>query len=507
MFKDANERKYRKAMNQKTLQTVKQKEPEVINESVTSCTGISPRTTKSNIRPKYWSKDRVRNYEVIHYADEMYDDNFVPLQAENELEAPSRTRRSSVDDSAKYNNKQFDRIGRLHKLQSTASQSKSKVSFDTTSMTFQLNSSCEHRSRKSKRESSTRVTKRHTQAERRRDKNRSSDSNKKGNEHIQNSNNSVTEKFYQIRQINDYPKENLRKLTPAPLYPRDNYIAPVTADNGEEIDSIVQNVIRQRYSHDSLQEKTNVTVNKKLWSSNNNTYRSQLDTELMDNTKRSQLDTDLMDKTYETKTQIRTAQAIEMKKTTKNCDSKTDEQNNAHIDTKHLRSDQFENGLDVYVVMKRKQFAEKEKTRSLNTDILKSLNPVKEEDVPVESASDDDNLSVKASYAQDDNLGSDFYLTATILGEENRDEPDTVVVVTGRVQGLQVREYPREPLGRTKRTYFDVSDDEKIVLKDEIPQPKYHKRKLKPKVENITNAVCVGECVFQYHNLSPQKCS
>lgn len=494
MFKDANERNDRKGMNQKAFQTVKQKEPEVINESVTSCTGISPGTIKSNIRPKYWSKDRVRNYEVIHYADEMYDDNFVPLEAGEERDAPFITVMSCVDDSAEYNNKQFDRIGRLHKLKSTASQSKSKVSFDTHSMSFQLNSSGEHRSRKSKRESSTRATKQNTQAERRRDNNRSKDSNEKENEQTHKYNNLMTEKIHQFRQINDYPKENLRKLTPAPLYPRDNYIAPVVADNVEEIDCIVQNVIRQRYSHDSLQGKPNETVKRKLWSPINNTYRFQLDTELTD-------------KSYATKTQIRTAPPIEIIKRTTKFDSKKDEENNEHIDTKHLQSDQFENGFDLYVFMKRKQFAEKEKTRSLNTDILKSLNPVKEEDVPVESASDDDNLSVKASDAPDDNFESDFYLTATILGEENRDEPDTVVVVTARVQGLQVREYPREPLGRTKRTYFDVSDDEKIVLKDEIPQPKYHKRKLKPKVENITNAVCVGECVFQYHNLSPQKCS
>ncbi|CAC5422413.1 unnamed protein product [Mytilus coruscus] len=190
------------------------------------------------------------------------------------------------------------------------------------------------------------------------------------------------------------------------------------------------------------------------------------------------------------------APSFEVKKTTKNCASKKVEDKNEQIRTKHLRSDQFQDGFDVYVVMKRKRFAEKEKTRSLNTDILKSLNSVKEEDVSVESASDDvelesddDNLSVKASYAPDDNFESDFYLTATILGEENRDEPDTVVVVTGRVQSLQVKEYPRQPLGRTMRTYFDVSDDEKIVLKDEISKPKYHKRKLKPKVETL----CVGE--------------
>ncbi|CAC5422412.1 unnamed protein product [Mytilus coruscus] len=250
-------------MNQKTFQTVKQKEPEVGSESAICCTGISPGTTKSNIRAKYRSKERVKNNDVIHYSDEMYDNNVMPLQAEKEAEVTSRTGRSSVYDSLEFNNTQFDRKGRLHKLQSTASQSKSKVSFDTTSMSLQLNSSGEHKSRKSKREISARVTKQSTRTEHRRDNNRLNDSIKNENEHIQKSNNSIKENFQQIKQINEYPKENLRKLTPAPLYPRDNYIAPVVTDNGEEINSLVQNEIRQKYSFDSLEQKPNKTVKRK----------------------------------------------------------------------------------------------------------------------------------------------------------------------------------------------------------------------------------------------------
>jgi hypothetical protein len=71
--------------------------------------------------------------------------------------------------------------------------------------------------------------------------------------------------------MEEHPKENLMKFTSTPSYPRDNYIPPVVADNGEEIYDLVQYEIKQRYSYDSFKEKRTSHVRKKLFVSNTDT--------------------------------------------------------------------------------------------------------------------------------------------------------------------------------------------------------------------------------------------
>jgi hypothetical protein len=119
--------------------------------------------------------------------------------------------------------------------------------------------------------------------------------------------------------------------------------------------------------------------------------------------------------------------------------------------------------------MKRKRFSEKGKIQTLDTEVVKSLKT----EISVDNSSDesDESICIESPNTYDENFKCHFYRTAIIYGEENREEPETVVVVTGHVQGMQVREIPREPSRRPLRTYYDYSDEEMDTVQKPISKP------------------------------------
>jgi hypothetical protein len=122
-------------------------------------------------------------------------------------------------------------------------------------------------------------------------------------------------------------------------------------------------------------------------------------------------------------------------------DKRGNSEDNAASPNSPIENFNFENNNleedDVNALMKRKRFSEKDKIQTLDTEVVKSLKA----EISVDNSSDesDESICIESPNTYDENFKSHFYRTAIIYGEENREEPETVVVVTGHVQGMQVR--------------------------------------------------------------------
>lgn len=381
---------------------------------------------------------KVRIPDIINYADEMYEDLYIPIPSCEKGAIGytfSETGSTGINNGVEFRKKNgSDKFGKQLKL-----QSRSKVSFDTPLTSLQMSSS----SNNSTFQKKPQVITRHNQ--------QTTDNNIHPNQRKQ---------ILKVQLMEEHPKENLMKFTSTPSYPRDNYIPPVVADNGEEIYDLVQYEIKQRYSYDSFKEKRTSHVRKKLFVSNT--------------------DTGIIRKeSYKNERKVKNSEKCTKGKLHGNKwngihdDERGNSEDNAASLNSPIENFNFENNNleedDVNALMKRKRFSEKDKIQTLDTEVAKSLKT----EISVDNSSDesDESICIESPNTYDENFKSHFYRTAIICGEENREEPETVVVATGHVQGMQVREIPREPSRRSLRTYYDYSDEEMDTVQKPISKP------------------------------------
>jgi hypothetical protein len=192
---------------------------------------------------------KVRIPDIINYADEMYEDLYIPIPSCEKVAIGytfSETGSTGINNGVEFRKKNgSEKFGKQLKL-----QSRSKVSFDTASTSLQMTSSSNNSTFQKKPQVITR------------DNQQTTDNNIHPNQRKQ---------IPKVQLMEEHPKENLMKFTSTPSYPRDNYIPPVVADNGEEIYDLVQYEIKQLYSYNSFKEKRTSHVGKKLFVSNTDT--------------------------------------------------------------------------------------------------------------------------------------------------------------------------------------------------------------------------------------------
>lgn len=404
-------------------------QPEVVNGE-NGCIGILPGTKRhpgQTSRPINLTTKRVRSVDVVQYADDMYDGMYFPNAKEEKLASLHSTFRldCTLDSTPlpKYD-KQLGKLGRLHKVHvqsNTACQTRSKVNFDEES-SLRYSTSLSNRSYMSKEAytDSMSTTPRDQACEY---------SNKERKNEILGI---QTEKTISATE----------KVQSLPL---------LYFQECEEVDRMVQTEIQKHYSFESLKANRTRNSTGKLFSSN---------------PKAKIRDVGLNDTKKESETELEDWR-----------DSCKSEEDLEVIETpvkgtlQPKRQQHYEEGYDIYLLMKQRSGRDE---RNTTKDTVNSSKSVPVNEVPIGETSDDDSSDHYEGV-------SEFYSTATILGEENRQVPETLVVVTGRVQGLQVKEMPREPLGRQVRTYLDQNGDDRYKLKDSIPRPKPKLRK-RPKV-------------------------
>lgn len=444
------QRRY-KTVYQEDLKT--SREPEVVTGDNGCISNFSSSDMNDNrivaSRRRNRPTKKVRIPDVINdYADEMREDLYIPIPSSEKGAIGytfSETGSTGVNNGFEFSKKNgSDKFGKQHKI-----QSRSKVCFDTASTSLHMTSS-----------SNNLTIQKNPQVITRNNQQTTGDSIHPN----------LKKQIPKEQLMEEYPKENLMKLTSTPSFPRDNYIPPVIVDNGEEIDDLVQNEIKQLYSYDCFKEKRTSHVRKKLFVSNTNSdsirkpiFKSERKVKKSEKFTKEKLHGDKWNGIHDDEREI--------------------SENNATTPNSPIENFTFENNNleedDAYALMKHKRFSEKDKIQTLDTEVAKSLKT----EISVDNSSDesDESIRIETPHTYDENFKRHFYRTAIIYGDENTEEPETVVVVTGHVQGIQVREIPREPFRGPLRTYmyYDYSDNE--IEREQKPKPKPRGRRKKRK--------------------------